>query len=75
MWLSLKDYGTAKEHPDARRTHHKKQLSWFRAIWDVNNLEVNVGQIFRLSKTDTVLDAIARTRPGHLEQGAVTDRG
>lgn len=33
-WLLLKAYGTAKEHPDERKTHPKKKLSWFRTIWE-----------------------------------------
>ncbi len=33
-WLLLKAYGKATDHPRARRTHPKKQLSWFRTIWE-----------------------------------------
>lgn len=33
-WLLLKAYKTATEHPDTRKTHPKKQLSWFRTIWE-----------------------------------------
>ena len=33
-WLLLKAYGTAKQHPDERKTHPKKKLSWFRTIWE-----------------------------------------
>lgn len=33
-WLLLKAYGTAKDHPNERKTHPKKQLSWFRTIWE-----------------------------------------
>lgn len=32
-WLLLKAYGTATDHPEARKTHSKKRLSWFRTIW------------------------------------------
>jgi hypothetical protein len=33
-WLLLKAYGTAVEHVRERDTHPKKQLSWFRTIWE-----------------------------------------
>jgi hypothetical protein len=33
-WLLLKAYSTAKQHPNECRTHPKKQLSWFRTIWE-----------------------------------------
>jgi len=33
-WLLLKTYGSAKDHPDERKTHSKKRLSWFRTIWE-----------------------------------------
>jgi hypothetical protein len=33
-WLLLKAYGTVKDHPNERKTHPKKQLSWFRTIWE-----------------------------------------
>lgn len=33
-WLLLKAYGTAKNYPNERKTHPKKQLSWFRTIWE-----------------------------------------
>jgi hypothetical protein len=33
-WLLLKAYGTAVNHPETRKTHPKKCLSWFRTIWE-----------------------------------------
>ncbi len=33
-WLLLKAYGKATDHPETRKTHPKKQLSWFRTIWE-----------------------------------------
>lgn len=33
-WLLLKAYRGAKDHPQTRKTHPKKQLSWFRTIWE-----------------------------------------
>jgi len=34
-WLLLKAYNTAANtYPQERRTHPKKQLSWFRTIWE-----------------------------------------
>lgn len=33
-WLLLKAYGAAASHPQTRKTHPKKQLSWFRTIWE-----------------------------------------
>lgn len=33
-WLLLKAYGAATNHPQTRKTHPKKQLSWFRTIWE-----------------------------------------
>lgn len=33
-WLLFKAYGTATEHPNTRKTHPKKRLSWFRTIWE-----------------------------------------
>jgi hypothetical protein len=33
-WLLLKAYRSAKDHPQARKTHPKKKLSWFRTIWE-----------------------------------------
>lgn len=33
-WLLLKAYGMTTEHPDARKIHPKKRLSWFRTIWE-----------------------------------------
>lgn len=33
-WLLLKSYGTAGEHTREWNTHPKKQLSWFRTIWE-----------------------------------------
>jgi len=33
-WLLLKAYGQATDHPQTRKTHPKKQLSWFRTIWE-----------------------------------------
>jgi hypothetical protein len=33
-WLLLKAYGSATNHPQARKTHPKKRLSWFRTIWE-----------------------------------------
>jgi DDE family transposase len=33
-WLLLKAYGTATNHPETRKTHPKKRLSWFRTIWE-----------------------------------------
>jgi len=33
-WLLLKAHKTAKDHSRTRQTHPKKQLSWFRAIWE-----------------------------------------
>lgn len=33
-WLLLKAYGQAADHPETRKTHPKKQLSWFRTIWE-----------------------------------------
>lgn len=33
-WLLLRAYGTATNHPQTRKTHPKKKLSWFRAIWE-----------------------------------------
>ncbi len=33
-WLLLKAYGKAADHPNTRKTHPKKRLSWFRTIWE-----------------------------------------
>lgn len=33
-WLLLKAYRQPKDYPQARQTHPKKQLSWFRTIWE-----------------------------------------
>lgn len=33
-WLLLKALGTNKNHQNERKTHPKKQLSWFRTIWE-----------------------------------------
>jgi len=33
-WLLLKAYGKATDHQQTRKTHPKKQLSWFRTIWE-----------------------------------------
>jgi len=33
-WLLLKAFGNSAFHVDVRRTHPKKQLSWFRTIWE-----------------------------------------
>jgi hypothetical protein len=33
-WLLLKAYGTSTNHPQTRKTHPKKRLSWFRTIWE-----------------------------------------
>lgn len=33
-WLLLKAYGQPKDHPQTKHTHPKKQLSWFRIIWE-----------------------------------------
>lgn len=33
-WLLLKAYGKATDHPEVRKTHSKKQLSWFRTVWE-----------------------------------------
>ncbi len=33
-WLLLKAYGTDKAYQRERKTHPKKQLSWFRTIWE-----------------------------------------
>jgi len=33
-WLLLKAYGQATDHTQTRKTHPKKQLSWFRTIWE-----------------------------------------
>ena len=33
-WLLLKAYGKVTDHPQTRKTHPKKRLSWFRTIWE-----------------------------------------
>lgn len=33
-WLLLKAYGSTADHAQTRKTHPKKRLSWFRAIWE-----------------------------------------
>lgn len=33
-WLLLRAYGRATDHQQTRKTHPKKQLSWFRTIWE-----------------------------------------
>jgi hypothetical protein len=33
-WLLIKAYGQPKDHPEAKLTHPKKRLSWFRIIWE-----------------------------------------
>lgn len=33
-WLLLRAYGRTTDHQQTRKTHPKKQLSWFRTIWE-----------------------------------------
>lgn len=33
-WLLLKAYGRPKDHPETKYAHPKKQLSWFKTIWE-----------------------------------------
>lgn len=47
-WLLLGAFGTDTAHANARKTHPKKRLSWFRTIWE-NWLRLRLQPVFLTS--------------------------